>query len=103
LPDNKENSRRALGREGESGNAGDESVVQFSREEGFFMEQEVTLRALPKAHGAHDMILPALRRVVEVLEAEGRREQVDLFFKLAEACLYREELVRLAREYVKAK
>ena len=58
------------------------------------MEQGVTLGALEKAHGAHDMILPVLCRVVEVLEATGRREQVDLFLQ---------ELVRLAREYVEAK
>ena len=67
------------------------------------MEQGVTLGALEKAHGAHDMILPVLCRVVEVLEATGRREQVDLFLRRAEACLYRQELVRLAREYVEAK
>ncbi len=67
------------------------------------MQQGSTLGVLPKAHGTHDMILPILSRVLDVLEAAGRVDQVDLFLKRAEACPCREELVRLAREYVGAK
>ena len=67
------------------------------------MQQRSTLGVLPKAHGTHDMILPVLFRVLEVLEAAGCEDQVDLFLKRAEACPCREDLLRLAREYVGTK
>ncbi len=67
------------------------------------MQQRSTLGVLPKAHGTHDMILPILSRVLDALEEAGRGDQVDLCRKRAEACRCREELVRVAREYVGAK
>jgi hypothetical protein len=37
------------------------------------MEQRVTMGALAKAYGPHDMILPICSRVADVLVAAGRR------------------------------
>jgi len=64
------------------------------------MQQGITLGALPKACGSHDMILPLFSRVFDVLKAAGRDDQVDVFLSRAETCPCREELVRLAGEYV---
>ena len=60
----------------------------------------MTTKPAHEVRGAHDMILPILSRVFSVLEAAGRDAQVDVFLERAEACPSREELVRLAREYV---
>ena len=64
------------------------------------MQRGVTLGALPEAHGSHDMLLPIFFRVFDVLKAAGRGDQVDVFLSRAESCPCREELLRLAREYV---
>jgi hypothetical protein len=61
------------------------------------VEYRVTLGALPKAYGTHEMILPILCRVADVLVAAGRGDQMGLFLERAEACPCREELVRLAK------
>jgi hypothetical protein len=46
------------------------------------------------------MLLPIFSRVFDVLKAAGRGDQVDVFLSRAEGCPCREELLRLAREYV---